>query len=101
MFSCSYICSFCGEFSIGGSNTATNIVQKYQQFNGFDDQLIEGKDVLVEGKLIKSVGTDLAVSADVEVIDGEGRTLMPGLIEGHAHLMLMGPSLPAMEANTT
>lgn len=26
---------------------------------------------------------------------------MPGLMEMHAHLMLMGPSLPAMEANTT
>jgi len=38
---------------------------------------------------------------DVQVIDGDGRTLLPGFIETHAHLMLMGPSLPAMEANTT
>ena len=38
---------------------------------------------------------------DVQVIDGGGRTLLPGFIEAHAHLMLMGPSLPAMEANTT
>jgi imidazolonepropionase-like amidohydrolase len=38
---------------------------------------------------------------DVQVIDGAGRTLMPGLIELHAHLMLMGPSLPAMEGMTT
>ncbi|UCG96316.1 MAG: amidohydrolase family protein, partial [Burkholderiales bacterium] len=40
-------------------------------------------------------------SVDVQVIDGAGRTLMPGLIELHAHLMLMGPSLPAMEGMTT
>ena len=70
-------------------------------FNGKDDKLIIGKDVLIEGNLIKSIGAGLAVSADVKVIDGEGRTLMPGLIETHAHLMLMGPSLPAMETNTT
>jgi imidazolonepropionase-like amidohydrolase len=38
---------------------------------------------------------------DVQVIDGGGRTLLPGFIEVHAHLMLMGPSLPAMEGNTT
>jgi len=37
----------------------------------------------------------------VNVVEGDGRTLMPGLIEAHAHLMLMGPSLPAMEAGST
>ena len=40
-------------------------------------------------------------SVAVQVIDGTGRTLMPGLIELHAHFMLMGPSLPAMEGMTT
>jgi imidazolonepropionase-like amidohydrolase len=35
------------------------------------------------------------------VIDGGGRTLLPGFIETHAHLMLMGPSIPAMEAGKT
>lgn len=37
----------------------------------------------------------------VNVIEGDGRTLMPGLIEAHAHLALMGPTLPAMEAGST
>lgn len=35
------------------------------------------------------------------MIDGTGKTLTPGFIENHAHLMLMGPSLPTMESNTT
>jgi hypothetical protein len=38
---------------------------------------------------------------DVKVIDGGGRTLTPGFIENHAHLMLMGPSIGAMETNST
>ena len=38
---------------------------------------------------------------DVQVVDGGGRTLLPGFIENHAHLMLPGPTLPAMEANST
>ena len=38
---------------------------------------------------------------EVQVIDGGGRTLLPGFIETHAHLMLMGPSISAMEANST
>ncbi|MFZ9039669.1 MAG: amidohydrolase family protein, partial [Gammaproteobacteria bacterium] len=38
---------------------------------------------------------------DVKVIDGGGRTLTPGFIENHAHLMLMGPSIASMETNST
>ena len=60
-------------------------------FNGTDDQLIAGKDVLIEGNLIKAVGSGLAVAADVHVIDGGGRTLMPGIIEAHGHISLPVP----------
>ena len=35
----------------------------------------------------------------VSVIDGEGRTLMPGLIEGHGHLQLNGNALADIENN--
>ena len=70
-------------------------------FDGVNEALIENASVLVEGNLIKTVSTDAITAPDATVIDGAGRTLMPGLMEMHAHLMLMGPSLPSMEANTT
>lgn len=35
----------------------------------------------------------------VNVINGEGRTLMPGLIEGHGHLQMNGTSLADIENN--
>jgi imidazolonepropionase-like amidohydrolase len=70
-------------------------------FDGKSDNLVQGKDVLIQNNLIKSVGSGLAVAANVEVIDGGGRTLLPGFIETHSHLMLMGPSLPAMEGTKT
>ncbi len=35
----------------------------------------------------------------VTVINGEGRTLMPGLIEGHGHLQMNGTSLADIENN--
>jgi len=69
-------------------------------FDGKSEELANGINVLVEGNLIKQIGPDLQ-AAGAQVIDGSGRTLMPGLIENHAHLMLMGPSLPAMESGTT
>ncbi|PYG31655.1 metal-dependent hydrolase family protein [Pelagimonas varians] len=94
----------------GGASFAQAQDEKAQQvlftnvniFDGFSDTLVMNQSVLVENNLIKTIGgNDLTGSADAVVIDGGGQTLMPGLIEGHAHLMLMGPSLPAMEANTT
>jgi imidazolonepropionase-like amidohydrolase len=45
-------------------------------------------DVLVEGSRIIAVSDTgaLPVRRDVAVIDGSGATLMPGLVESHAHL---------------
>jgi imidazolonepropionase-like amidohydrolase len=55
-------------------------------FNGTDEELIDA-DVLVEGNLIKEIGQNLQASG-ATIVDGGGRTLMPGIIEGHNHLML-------------
>ena len=55
--------------------------------DGIGDDAFAG-EVLVEGNRIKGVardGTGLAADG-AEVIDGEGATLMPGLIESHAHI---------------
>jgi imidazolonepropionase-like amidohydrolase len=45
-------------------------------------------DVLIEGNRITAVGSTIPPSLrrDAEVIDGSGATLIPGLIDGHAHL---------------
>ena len=70
-------------------------------FDGVNEERIESASVLVEGNLIKSISTDAIDAPGAEVVDGGGRTLMPGLMEMHAHLMLMGPTIPAMEADKT
>ncbi|MEM9393466.1 MAG: amidohydrolase family protein [Pseudomonadota bacterium] len=70
-------------------------------FDGVNDARIENASVLVTGNLIEAVSTDPIDAPGATVIDGGGGTLTPGFIETHAHLMLMGPSLPAMESNTT
>jgi imidazolonepropionase-like amidohydrolase len=69
-------------------------------FDGISERRLAG-NVLVEGNMIKQVSGESISAPGATVIDGGGRTLLPGFIENHAHLMLMGPSLPAMEAATT
>ncbi|MGO1119571.1 amidohydrolase family protein [Rhodovibrionaceae bacterium A322] len=70
-------------------------------FDGIQEKRLENASVLVEGNLIKSISTDPIDAPEARKIDGGGRTLTPGFIENHAHLMLPGPTLPAMEANST
>ncbi len=50
-----------------------------------EGQIFEG-DVLIEGKLIKKIDTSIsAKSADVFVIDAEGKYLIPGAIDDQVH----------------
>ncbi|MBY6197738.1 metal-dependent hydrolase family protein [Vibrio hangzhouensis] len=78
------------------------LFQNVDIFNGTEDKLYEDHFVLVEGNIITSISAKaIDVRDDAVIIDGTGKTLTPGFIENHAHLMLMGPSLPSMESNTT
>ena len=57
----------------------------------FDGEQLIATDgaVLIDGDRIASVATDAGQLADAaadRVIDGEGGTLMPGMVESHAHL---------------
>ena len=54
-------------------------------FDGFADELAMDTDVFVEGNVISEVGQGLS-SEGATVIDGGGRTLMPGLIDMHTHV---------------
>lgn len=54
-------------------------------WDGSSKSLTTTTRVLVEGNIIKFIGPDVA-AAGAEIVDGGGKTLMPGLINSHAHL---------------
>lgn len=59
-------------------------------FNGHDPQLSKPSNVLVINSLIERISTaPIAVPEGIDVItiDGTGRTLSPGLIDAHTHIM--------------
>jgi imidazolonepropionase-like amidohydrolase len=51
-----------------------------------DGEPIENATVLVIDGKITAVGTEVAVGADVEVVDAAGKWVLPGFIDAHAHL---------------
>jgi imidazolonepropionase-like amidohydrolase len=59
-------------------------------FDGFSDKLAEGMSVLVEDNHIKEVGKSIEAPG-ATVIDGGGRTMTPGLIDMHSHIVFMTP----------
>ena len=60
-------------------------------FDGVNESLETNTKVLVEDNLITRVGPSITVPKDVQVIDGGGRTLIPGLIDAHVHLSVTEP----------
>jgi imidazolonepropionase-like amidohydrolase len=79
---------FSGLVSAQDSQPAQILFKNVNIFDGKSSKLISGKDVLVEGELIKAIGSGASAGPNVHIIDGGGRTLMPGLIDGHAHVMI-------------
>ena len=66
-----------------------------QVFDGTTDKLIKA-DVLVEGNLIKQISKEplMVIQTDnVTIINGGGRTLMPGMIDVHWHTYLANMTL--------
>jgi imidazolonepropionase-like amidohydrolase/Tol biopolymer transport system component len=52
------------------------------------DEVIEGGVIVVNGNRIEAVGTmgEVDVPKDARVIDASGKTIMPGLVDVHAHV---------------
>jgi imidazolonepropionase-like amidohydrolase len=63
-------------------------------FDGKADKLTDTRNVIVHGNIIERVSSGslpMPADAKVTVIDGGGRTLMPGLIDAHWHAMFVRP----------
>jgi imidazolonepropionase-like amidohydrolase len=65
------------------------LITNVSVWDGTRDRAMAGVDVLVEGSKIKRVGASLSADG-AAVIDGQGGTVTPGLIDMHQHLTLNG-----------
>lgn len=71
---------------------AATLFQNVRIFDGKSATLSASSNVLVRGNKIESISLQpIAVDnpADIRVVEGGGRTLMPGLIDNHWHAMLI------------
>lgn len=61
------------------------LITNVNVFDGVNEKLIEDANVVVTGNLITAVSTEPLAVAGGRVIDGGGRTMIPGMIDAHWH----------------
>jgi hypothetical protein len=80
------------QLTSAGESEAT-LFQNVRIFDGKSSTLSVSSNVLVRGNKIERISTSpIAGDTGTRVIDGGGRTLMPGLIDAHWHAMLIRPT---------
>ena len=67
------------------ANHNTFMIRSVRIFDGA--KVIRHGGVMVENGMISAVGSDLEAPSGIPVIDGTGKTLLPGLIDAHVHTM--------------
>src|SRR6478672_7807794 len=75
------------------ANSSGTLFQNVRIFDGKSGSLSAPSSVLVKGNIIGRISTaPITAEPGVAVIVGNGRTLMPGLIDAHWHAMLIRPT---------
>jgi len=80
---------------------AQTLIANVRVWDGTSTRLSGATNVLIEGNRIKAISPAAQPDTDTTVIDGGGRTLMPGLIDNHVHFSLTGGTLSEIENNMT
>ena len=81
---------------------STVLFSNVRIFDGTHGDLTAPSNVLIRGNTIERISTSpipVDRSANTQIIEGGGRTLMPGLIDAHTHIMF--ETVPQLKALTS
>ena len=72
-----------------GQKEADLVIRRVDLVNVYTSEVLKGFSVATKGKWIAYVGPDAshAIGARTKVIEGSGRALIPGFVDGHAHML--------------
>ncbi len=70
--------------AVGQSSPSRQLIRDVRVFDG--ERVLEHRSVLIENGKIRRIGDAKLKVANAEVIEGAGRTLIPGLFDAHVHI---------------
>ena len=73
------------------------LFENVRVFDGIGPALSAPTRVLVRGKVIEAIGPGVTAS-DAKVIDGNGGTLMPGMIDVHVHMTFSAMDMATLQS---
>ncbi|MGI6255930.1 MAG: amidohydrolase family protein [Acutalibacter sp.] len=74
------------------------LIKQVNVFDGVSSQLQEGKSIVIEDNLVKEILSGQVSEEHFDtVIDGGGRTAMPGMVDAHVHLGAFFPATSELD----
>ncbi|WP_115123353.1 amidohydrolase family protein [Marinirhabdus gelatinilytica] len=61
------------------------------------DEVLEHATIVIENNMIKNIGQKISIPAGAKIYDVQGKTIMPGLVDAHAHIGAFRPGIPAQQ----
>ncbi|CAN5630646.1 hypothetical protein BH23GEM11_BH23GEM11_00230 [soil metagenome] len=65
-------------------------IQGLDRIHTASGEVLENASILIQGGLIRALGPDLDAPAGVRVVNGVGRTAIPGIVDEHSHTAMIG-----------
>ncbi len=72
--------------------TRTLAITRVNIVNVIDGRIVPNSTVMIRGRTIATVAPNSAPRGDAQVVDGQGKFLIPGLWDMHAHMEMTGAS---------
>src|SRR5262249_18749117 len=88
-----------GEPPVVPTTKGVTLFQNVRVFDGTSAALSAPSNVLIKGNIIEQVSTSpisVDQNANAQIIAGNGRVLMPGLIDAHWHLFMAATPQPVL-----
>ena len=86
MLSALAACTVYATLAIAQTTSKPVLIEHVRVFDG--TRVLENRSVLIENGLIRSVAAGIPRPADATLVDGTGKTLLPGLIDAHTHTIV-------------
>jgi imidazolonepropionase-like amidohydrolase len=65
-------------------------IQNLDRLYTANGQVLENASILIRGGIIREIGSGLQAPSGVRVVDGTGRSAIPGIVDEHSHTAMIG-----------